>query len=607
MRPADLLFLFLPLLLPGMWADPEEPQVFQLLQTSLFDNISSAEVFGVALLGDMPIFALDPANWSIHFHWPWALQATNEGDMEKIKVHIKPFLRNMVRYVHEMAQQAQRDYPLVVQIRAGCVLKPNRTSWGFIDVGEGGKDFITFEMERQRWETRQPSPLAELVSKSLTSKKAITGLLEHLLSTSCQSHILTLCKYGRASLDRQELPVATVFARTPSPAQILLVCRVTGFYPRPISVAWLRDGQEVPPGPELNTSAILPNADLTYQLRSTLAVAPHDGHSYACRVRHHSLGTRSLLIPWGSFKLHIFQTFVFHNMSFADTSAWATLEDIVFATMQKYTGNILYLHPWVYPALPAAEWENLKNLFSVYIHNFILSLSNDARLYQTPYPFVFQCMTGCDLYPNGSYTKFYHLAYNAHNFLSFNIDNIHWERQQESQLAAQVERQFNTFTGFSETLQHLLNVTCVDHMKKLIEYGKAALERQELPVATVFARTLSPAQILLVCRVTGFYPRPISVAWLRDGQEVPPGPELNTSAILPNADLTYQLRSTLAVAPHDGHSYACHVRHHSLGTRSLLIPWGSSKVALSVSITIVVLLTMAAALAGAIWHYRHRC
>ncbi|NXU26982.1 CD1D protein, partial [Thalassarche chlororhynchos] len=276
----------------------------------------------------------------------------------------------------------------------------------------------------------------------------------------------------------------------------------------------------------------------------------------------------------GSCKLHLFQTSIFHNTSFVDTSAWATLEDIVFAALQKYTWNILYLHPWVYPALPAAEWDNLQNLFRVYIHDFILCLSDDARLYQTPYPFVFQIMAGCDLYPNGSYTKFYRLALNVHDFLSFDVDNSRWERQQESELVAQVERQFNTFIGFSVSLQHLLNVTCVDHMKKFIKYGKAALDRQELPVATVFARTPRPDQLLLVCRVTGFYPQPISVAWLRDGQEVPPGPALNTSAILPNADLTYQLRSVLAVAPRDGHSYACRVRHSSLGTRSLLIPWG---------------------------------
>ncbi|NXT50534.1 CD1E protein, partial [Pluvianellus socialis] len=274
-------------------------QVFQLLQTSLFGNGSSVKVSLVGLLGDMPIYALDPANWSIHFHWPWARKAAAEGDAENIKSHSKMYLRNIVRYVHEIAQQGQLDYPLVIQIRAGCVLHPNRTSWGFMDVGEGGRDLIAFEVEKQRWEPRQPSSLAKLVSKSLTSKKAITGLLEHLLSISCQTHILTLCRYGREALERQELPVATVFARTPRPDQLLLICHVTGFYPRPISVTWLRDGQEVPPGSALNTSAILPNADLTYQLRSILAVAPRDGHSYACRVRHRSLGTRSLLIPWG--------------------------------------------------------------------------------------------------------------------------------------------------------------------------------------------------------------------------------------------------------------------------------------------------------------------
>ncbi|XP_075288906.1 T-cell surface glycoprotein CD1a-like [Opisthocomus hoazin] len=227
-------------------------------------------------------------------------------------------------------------------------------------------------------------------------------------------------------------------------------------------------------------------------------------------------------------------------------------------------------------------------------------------LQQTSYPFVFQCMTGCDLYPNGSYTSFYRLGYNTHEFLSFDMDNVRWKRQQESELAVQVEQQFNTFTVFSATLQHLLNITCIDHLKKFIEYGRETLERREPPVATVFARTPGPAQLLLVCHVTGFYPRPISVAWLRDGREVPPGPGLNTSAVLPNADLTYQLRSVLAVAPRDGHSYACRVRHRSLGTRSLLVPWENHSAAPGVGIAIAVLLLAAAASAGGVWWWKRR-
>ncbi|XP_027329025.1 T-cell surface glycoprotein CD1b-3 isoform X3 [Anas platyrhynchos] len=222
-------------------------------------------------------------------------------------------------------------------------------------------------------------------------------------------------------------------------------------------------------------------------------------------------------------------------------------------------------------------------------------------------PFVFQCRMGCELHPNGSSTKFYRLAYNAHSFVSFDVDSSHWKRWQENELAVNVQRELSSFIGFSASLQYLLNFTCIDHMKRFIEYGRAALERREPPVATVFAHMRDPAQLLLVCRVTGFYPRPISVAWLRDGQEVPPGPGLNTSTILPNADLTYQLRSTLIVAPDDGHTYACRVRHCSLGTHSLLIPWGSSKGALGIGVAVVVLLTVAAACIATVWYYRHRC
>uniref|UniRef100_A0A8C3TZR2 Ig-like domain-containing protein n=1 Tax=Catharus ustulatus TaxID=91951 RepID=A0A8C3TZR2_CATUS len=258
---------------------PANPQVIQLLLTGLFANISSAEVSSVALVGDIPVFTLDPANWSIHFHWPWVRQAAAEGDGEKIMSQYKIGLRNMIRFVHETGTSPLAlplTDPLVVQFRAGCVLYPNETRHAFLNAGWGGRDLMAFEVDKQRWEARQTSQVPPILGPSY----APLGLSPPLCSHS------------------PELPVATVFAHTPSLDQLLLVCHVTGFYPRPISVAWLRDGQEVPPGPALNTSTILPNADLTYQLRSVLAVVPHDGHSYVCRVRHQSLGTRSLLIPW---------------------------------------------------------------------------------------------------------------------------------------------------------------------------------------------------------------------------------------------------------------------------------------------------------------------
>lgn len=94
--------------------------------------------------------------------------------------------------------------PLVVQLRAGCAAYPNGTSRGFLNVSCDGRDLVAFEVDKQRWEVRQPSQLAELVSKRLNRQKSVTVLLEYLLSTwICQSNFLSLKRYGRAALERQ--------------------------------------------------------------------------------------------------------------------------------------------------------------------------------------------------------------------------------------------------------------------------------------------------------------------------------------------------------------------------------------------------------------------
>ncbi|XP_043383557.1 antigen-presenting glycoprotein CD1d-like [Chelonia mydas] len=175
--------------------------------------------------------------------------------------------------------------PLVTQGSLGGELHPNGTSRGFDDAGANGEDFVSFDADAGSWLARRGDKLALYARDLLNRDKGPASKIQFLLRTWVKR------------------PVAVVFARAPppagTPAPLLLVCRVTGFYPRPVRVAWLQDGEEVAPGGRLSSSGILPNADLTYQLRSSLAVEPGDGHSYACRVEHSSLGGQSLPIPWG--------------------------------------------------------------------------------------------------------------------------------------------------------------------------------------------------------------------------------------------------------------------------------------------------------------------
>uniref|UniRef100_A0A8D2MC71 Ig-like domain-containing protein n=1 Tax=Zonotrichia albicollis TaxID=44394 RepID=A0A8D2MC71_ZONAL len=286
----------------------------------------------------------------------------------------------------------------------------------------------------------------------------------------------------------------------------------------------------------------------------------------------------------GTFTVRLLQTTTFQNTSFADTEGLGLLEDIELGSLDKHTWSIRFCQPWVQEGNPSPS-RNLCLLFAL------------------PDPFVVQCTAGCMLYPNRTSLAFGYVGYNGQDFLSFDTKNLTWTLYQDTELSRYVQSFLHNYTALSELMETLFNDTCVDDMEVLLHYGRAALERQELPVATVFARTPSLDQLLLVCHVTGFYPRPISVAWLRDGQEVPPGPALNTSTILPNADLTYQLRSVLAVAPRDGHSYVCRVRHHSLGTRSLLIPW---EVVLITGLMAGLLAAMAVAAMSVLWVWRQR-
>ncbi|XP_010718889.1 antigen-presenting glycoprotein CD1d-like isoform X1 [Meleagris gallopavo] len=308
--------------------------------------------------------------------------------------------------------------------------------------------------------------------------------------------------------------------------------------------------------------------------------------------------------PAGSHMLKLLHFATFQNSTSVLVGGVGLLGDVEMGSLDSRTGNIHYYLPWMRPSLPKGDWEVIESSIKSYVRDF----SKLVQMYATvPYPFVFQTSVGCELYSNETIRTFFDIAYNGQIFLRFRLDTGTWDQMQHNQLAAIAEHLMVNASTLNEVIQVLLGDTCVEVLRIFIQAGKADLERQVPPIAVVFARTAGPAQLLLVCRVTSFYPRPITVTWLRDGKELPPSPALSTGTVLPNADLTYQLRSTLAgCPPGDGHSYACRVQHRSLGDRSLLVPWDDSKRGLSAGLGAVLLLAAAAVAAVLVWRYRKR-
>ncbi|XP_070122334.1 T-cell surface glycoprotein CD1a isoform X1 [Equus caballus] len=80
---------------------------------------------------------------------------------------------------------------------------------------------------------------------------------------------------------------------SPGPGRLMMVCHVSGFYPKPIWVMWMQGEQE-----HLGTqqSHILPNADGTWYLRKSLDVEALEAAGLSCRVRHSSLGGQDIIV-----------------------------------------------------------------------------------------------------------------------------------------------------------------------------------------------------------------------------------------------------------------------------------------------------------------------
>ncbi|NXX14332.1 DMB protein, partial [Podargus strigoides] len=79
-----------------------------------------------------------------------------------------------------------------------------------------------------------------------------------------------------------------------APGAVLLTCHVWGFYPPPVTVLWLHNGDAVA---TQDTATLLSSGDWTYRTQVTLRVTAKAGDTFTCWVQHASL-ERPLREDW---------------------------------------------------------------------------------------------------------------------------------------------------------------------------------------------------------------------------------------------------------------------------------------------------------------------
>ncbi|XP_030398699.1 H-2 class I histocompatibility antigen, L-D alpha chain-like isoform X2 [Gopherus evgoodei] len=90
------------------------------------------------------------------------------------------------------------------------------------------------------------------------------------------------------------------------------------------------------------------------------------------------------------------------------------------------------------------------------------------------------------------------------------------------------------------------------------------------PTARVSDRSSHDGLTTLSCKVSGFYPRDITVTWLKN--EESRQQETYSEGILPSGDGTYQTWVTMEIDPKIKAHYSCHMEHESL-LEPLSVSW----------------------------------
>ncbi|KAM9263853.1 class I histocompatibility antigen, F10 alpha chain-like [Morus bassanus] len=206
---------------------------------------------------------------------------------------------------------------------------------------------------------------------------------------------------------------------------------------------------------------------------------------------------------------------------------------------------------------------------------------------------TWQSMYGCDLLEDGSTRGFYQEAYDGRDFIAFDMNTMTFTA---ADVGAQItKRKWEEDGTVAEHWKQYLENTCIEWLRKYVSYGQAVLERKEPPMVRVSGKE-AQGILTLHCRAYGFYPRPITISWLKDG-EVRDG-ETEWGSIAPNSDGTYYTWASIEARPEDKDKYRCHVEHASL-LEPVLSAWEPESNLLTIVLAVVVaIVAVTAIIAG---------
>lgn len=266
------------------------------LQISSFVNSSWIRTDVTAWLGELQTHAWKNDSDSLRFLKPWSQGTFTQQQWQNLEHLYQVYRISFTRDMLEFFKMLQIDYPVEIQMSAGCEVHPSSFSESFFHVALQGRDVVSFQ--GNYWVSAPDAPQwVNKVIEVLNQDQGTRETVQWLLNDTCPDFVRGELETGKSELEKQVKPVAWLsHGPTPGPGRMLLVCHVSGFYPKPVWVMWMRGEQQQP---DTQHGDILPNADGTWYLRVTLDVVSSEASGLSCHIKHSSLGDQDIILYWG--------------------------------------------------------------------------------------------------------------------------------------------------------------------------------------------------------------------------------------------------------------------------------------------------------------------
>ncbi|XP_071230657.1 class I histocompatibility antigen, F10 alpha chain-like [Salvelinus alpinus] len=178
------------------------------------------------------------------------------------------------------------------------------------------------------------------------------------------------------------------------------------------------------------------------------------------------------------------------------------------------------------------------------------------RFNQTRGVHTWMMMYGCVLDEDTGVTEgFSQFGYDGKDFVVFDQKTKTWIAPTPQ--AVITKHKWDRSIGYNENMNNYLTQTCIEWLKKYLDYGKSTLMRTVPPSVSLLQKTPSSP---VTCHATGFYPSGVMVVWKKDGQDH--HEDVENGETLPNDDGTFQKSAHLTVTPEEwkNNKYQCVVQ-----------------------------------------------